>query len=75
MFESLPSALVPTLAGMSLSGSFALRAALRLDTRRPDQMLVDWDLGNRCRIVNVPAEIGIGRFSQPFRRTRIGFIR
>src|SRR6185503_17304577 len=50
MFSSLPQALVPKLAGMSMAGIFSLRAAFSLDTRHPDDMLIDWDFKNRCRI-------------------------
>jgi len=68
MFNSLPQALVPRLAGMSMAGIFSLRAGFSLDTRHPDDMLIDWDLKNRCRITKAPPEIDVVRFSRPFRR-------
>jgi hypothetical protein len=69
MFASLPQAFIPKLAGMSMAGSFSLRAGFSLDTRHPDDMLIDWDLKNHCRITKAPPDIDVVRFSRPFRRT------
>jgi hypothetical protein len=69
MFDSLPRALVPKLAGMTMAGAFSLRAGFSLDTRHPDDMQIDWDLKNHCRITKAPPEIDVVRFSGPFRRT------
>jgi hypothetical protein len=69
MFDSLPQAFVPKLAGMTMAGSFSLRAGFSLDTRHPDDMLIDWDLKNHCRVTKAPPEIDVIRFSRPFRRT------
>ncbi|HEX9297770.1 MAG TPA: biosynthetic peptidoglycan transglycosylase [Polyangiaceae bacterium] len=68
MFDSLPPALVPKLAGMTMSGSFSLYTGFALDTRRPDDIQIDWDLKNHCRIMSVPPDIDVARFSRPFRR-------
>jgi hypothetical protein len=69
IFESIPRALVPRLAAMAMSGSFALKSAFAFDTRHPDQVKVDWDLANRCRIKGAPPEIDVARFARPFKRT------
>jgi hypothetical protein len=71
IFESIPRALVPKVASIAMSGSFALKTAFTFDTRRPDQVKVDWDLANRCRITGAPPEIDASRFSRPFKRTVI----
>jgi len=72
MFDSLPSALVPKLTGMTMAGSFALRSGFVLDTRHPDDIKIDWDLQNHCRITSAPPEIDVARFERPFRRTVYG---
>jgi Transglycosylase len=69
IFESIPRALVPKVAGIAMSGSFSLKAGVAFDTSRPDQVKVDWDLANRCRITNAPPEIDVSRFFRPFKRT------
>jgi hypothetical protein len=69
IFESIPRALVPKVASIAMSGSFALKTAFAFDTRHPDQVKVDWDLANRCRITSAPTEIDASRFSRPFKRT------
>ena len=69
MFDSLPQAFIPKLTGMTMGGSFSLRAGFSLDTRHPDDMLIDWDLRNHCRITKAPPDIDVARFSVPFRRT------
>ena len=69
MFESLPSALVPKLTGMKMTGSFSLSSRFALDTRHPDDMQIDWSLKNRCHITSAPPEIDVARFTRPFRHT------
>jgi hypothetical protein len=72
MFDSLPSALVPKLTGMTMAGSFELRSGFSLDTRHPDDVKIDWDLKNHCRITGAPPEIDVARFTRPFRRNVYG---
>jgi hypothetical protein len=72
MFDSLPAALVPKLTGMTMAGSFELRSGFSLDTRHPDDVKIDWDLKNHCRITSAPPEIDVARFTRPFRRNVYG---
>jgi len=67
MFDSLPRAFIPKLGGMTMAGAFSLRSGFSLDTRHPDDMKIDWDLKNHCRITKAPPEIDVIRFSGPFR--------
>jgi hypothetical protein len=68
MFDSLPQGFIPKLRGMTMAGAFSLRAGFSLDTRHPDDMVIDWDLKNHCRITKAPPEIDVIRFSGPFNR-------
>jgi hypothetical protein len=72
MFDSLPEALVPKLSGMTMAGSFALRSGFSLDSRHPDDVKIDWDLQNHCRITSAPPEIDVSRFLRPFRHSVYG---
>jgi hypothetical protein len=68
MFDSLPQGFVPTLRGMTMAGSFSLRSGFSFDSRHPDDMKIDWDLKNQCRITKAPPEIDVIKFSSPFTR-------
>ena len=72
MFDSLPRALVPKLEGMTMTGSFALRSGFSFDSRRPDDMKIDWDLKNLCRVTSAPPDIDVERFARPFRHVVYG---
>jgi hypothetical protein len=68
MFDSLPQAFIPRLKGMTMAGSFSLRSGFSFDSRHPDDMMIDWDLKNHCRITKAPPDIDVLRFSGPFTR-------
>lgn len=68
MLESLPRALVPRIAGMTMAGTFALSGKVAFDTRKLDDMQLSWDAANGCRITGVPADVDVARFRQPFKR-------
>ncbi|HMJ57486.1 MAG TPA: biosynthetic peptidoglycan transglycosylase [Polyangiaceae bacterium] len=69
VFESLPRALIPKLLGLKMTGTFGLRSGFELDTRVPNDMQIDWELKNRCRITRAPADIDVERFTVPFKHT------
>ncbi len=66
LLDSLPQPLVPKLAGMKLGGTFSLLAKLELDTRRPADLKLGWNVGNECRVTAVPAAIDPVNFKQAF---------
>jgi hypothetical protein len=69
VFLSLPQALIPKLHGMKMTGTFGLRSGFQLDTRYPNDMAIDWELKNRCRITKAPPDIDVEHFSVPFKHT------
>jgi len=69
VFESLPPGLIPKLLGMKMSGTFGLSSGFELDTRYPNDMQIDWDLKNRCKINKAPPGIDVERFTAPFKYT------
>jgi hypothetical protein len=68
MLESIPRALVPRVGEMAMAGTFSLKSAFTFDSRKPDDMNVDWDLKNRCRVTFAPPEIQVDRFRHAFER-------
>jgi membrane peptidoglycan carboxypeptidase len=67
VFESLPKALIPKLLGLKMTGTFGLNSGFQVDTRTPNDMQIDWDLKNKCRITKAPPEIDVEHFSIPFK--------
>ncbi len=69
IFDSLPTALVPKLAGMSFAGSLAARGHVRFDTDAlPQSYDVDWDGTQSCRILEAPETVRLERFRRPFEK-------
>jgi monofunctional biosynthetic peptidoglycan transglycosylase len=66
--DSLPHGLTPQLAGMHMSGTFALNASVDLDTRTLDEMRLHWAVPNNCRIDAVSPELDPGRFARSWVR-------
>jgi hypothetical protein len=70
--DSLPEGIAPLLTGMKMSGTIALDARLRFDTRRLAETALDWRLGNECRVTAVPAAVDPRRFHEPWTRRVLG---
>lgn len=69
IFDSLPSALVPKLAGMTFAGSLSARGHVRFDADSlPSSYEVDWDGTQSCRVVEVPEAIRVDHFKEPFEK-------
>lgn len=66
LYEAAPEALLPLLEGLRLGGEFGLAASVAFDTAAPKDTRVDWDLGNRCKVRETPAEVDPKRFAEPF---------
>jgi len=66
ILDSLPQALVPTIKGARVAGTFSATARLTFDTRHLDDLVLDHHVGNACRFTEVPAELSRDRFARPF---------
>ncbi|WP_394834194.1 transglycosylase domain-containing protein [Pendulispora rubella] len=66
LFESIPGALLPTLSGAAMKGTFGGKGQLQFDSRKLDDLLLDYDFDNLCKLTVVPQEIDHGRFTKPF---------
>ena len=66
LLESVPTALLPTLRGTQIAGKFAARGRFAFDTRFLDDLELDYDIQDQCRVVEVPPDLARERFGQPF---------
>lgn len=63
---SLPKALLPSLDGLELNGTFGANGRLTLDTRALDKTDLDFVLDQRCRVSKAPPLLDAARFRRPF---------
>ncbi len=68
LLDATPHGLAPLIAGMRLSGTFAVKADLDFDSEHPAETRVHLDVANDCRIDQVPPELNPRRFEAPWRR-------
>ncbi|HEY3818396.1 MAG TPA: biosynthetic peptidoglycan transglycosylase [Polyangiaceae bacterium] len=66
MLDSVPTALLPALQGTRMEGTFGARGHFAFDTRALDDLALDYDIQDECRIVEVPVTLARQRFKQPF---------
>ncbi len=63
---SIPTALVPALRGAHMQGTLGARGRLAFDTRKLDDLSLDYTIEDRCRMSDVSSELDRDRFSKPF---------
>jgi monofunctional biosynthetic peptidoglycan transglycosylase len=68
LLDATPHGLAPLIAGMRLSGTFAVKADLDYDSLHPAETRVRLDVANDCRVDQVPAELSPRRFEQAWQR-------
>jgi hypothetical protein len=66
VLASIPTALIPTVRGAHMRGTFGAQGRLAFDTRRVDDLSLDYTIADRCHLTDPPAEIDHDRFSKPF---------
>jgi Transglycosylase len=69
MLKSLPTALLPTLRGSTLQGTFGMRGSLVLDSSHLDDLQLRYLFDDRCKFSAVPEQLAQTRFSKPFTHT------
>ena len=69
LLQSIPSALVPTLDGAGITGTLGARGILTFDSRKLDDLVLDWKVDDRCSMSAVPEPLAKERFAQPFEHT------
>ncbi len=66
LLESLPAALLPALQGTRFSGDLSAHGRFGFDTRSLDNLELDYDVKDQCRVTQVPPDLARERFVQPF---------
>jgi Transglycosylase len=66
LLDSLPAALLPALQGTRFAGDLAAHGRFGFDTRALDDLQLDYDVKDKCRVTQVPPELARERFVQPF---------
>src|SRR5580658_265464 len=66
LLDSIPTALLPALRGMRMAGTFAGRARIEFDTRALDDLKLDYEISDHCRIAVPVAALAPERFAGPF---------
>jgi hypothetical protein len=69
LLQSVPSALVPTLLGAEMTGTFGARGNVTFDSRNLDDLVFDWGVDDRCAMAVVPEGLAHERFAEPFEHT------
>ena len=63
---SIPSALIPTLAGAEAEGDLGARIRLVFDSLKLDDLVLDALVDDRCAMTAVPEPLAKEHFSEPF---------
>lgn len=66
LLDSVPTALLPVLQGTRMAGTFGARGRFAFDTRTLDDLELDYDIQDQCRIAEVPVTLARQRFKQAF---------
>jgi hypothetical protein len=66
LLGSIPTALLPTVRGAQMTGTIGGSGRIAFDTRRLDDLALDYGIEDRCKMVDVPDELAKERFGRPF---------
>jgi hypothetical protein len=66
LLDSIPTALLPALAGTKMTGAFGARGRFAFDTRSLDELDLAYDVADECRVVEVSPALAREHFKQPF---------
>jgi monofunctional biosynthetic peptidoglycan transglycosylase len=70
LVDAAPKGLMPTVAGIKMAGSLALKGHANFDTTRIDHDYdVDWATSNSCRVTGVPPSLDVKNFQHAFARS------
>lgn len=66
LLDSTPQGLLPTVRSARMSGTFGANARIVFDTRSIDKLVLDYQIDDRCRLVEVPRDLSPERFTSAF---------
>jgi hypothetical protein len=66
LLESMPVGMFPTLRGARMAGTLGAKGHLVFDSRRPDDLVLDYTIDDRCKMTDVPSDLSRDRFTRAF---------
>lgn len=70
LLDSAPKGLLPTLHGVRMAGSLALKGHAAFDTTNLDRDYdVDWALSNSCRVTEIAPQLDVKHFQKAWKRS------
>jgi membrane peptidoglycan carboxypeptidase len=66
LLDSLPGALLPTVQGIRIDGNLQAHGHVAFDTRSLDDLELDYEVQDGCRIMDVAPSLARERFERPF---------
>ncbi len=66
LLNSAPTALLPVVQGMTFSGTFGAEGRVVFDSRSLDDLELEYDVRDRCRVDGVPPSLAREAFTRPF---------
>lgn len=66
LLDSSPQGLTPMVRAARMAGTFSATVSLAFDTRAIDKLLLDYNVDDQCRMLEVPPALARDRFSSAF---------
>jgi hypothetical protein len=66
LLDSAPQGLLPLVRATRMGGTFGATVNLAFDTRTIDKLLLEYEVDDQCRMLEVPSELSRDRFSGAF---------
>jgi hypothetical protein len=66
LLDSAPTGMLPSLAGARMSGTFGARGRIAFDSRKLDDLVLEYDIDDQCKMTEVPAPLSRDRFTKAF---------
>lgn len=66
LLDSIPAALIPTVEGAKMGGTLGGRGRLAFDSQHLDDLVLQYDIDDLCKMTMVPEPLAKERFQKPF---------
>ena len=66
LLDSTPQGLLPTVRSARFTGTFGATSRVSFDTRAIDKLVLEYEIDDRCKLAEVPADLARERFTSSF---------
>lgn len=66
LLDSTPQGLLPTVRSARMTGTFGATSRVAFDTRTIDKLVLEYQIDDRCKLAEVPAELARDHFTSSF---------